>query len=101
VKQIKIYPLTKAGNPPAQQFVDMTDKIYNGLVQYDETAYTSLARMLNEEPVEPQDLQVMGMLLPLGIEKNKDFKPDAATVAQLRSAAAQTHAWLAGAKSPL
>jgi hypothetical protein len=56
VKQIKICPLAKAGNPPAQRFVDMTDIMYNGLVHYDESIYTSLARMLNEEPVQPQDL---------------------------------------------
>lgn len=36
----------------------------------------------------------MGMLLPLGIEKGKDFKPDSATVTQLKSAAAEAHAWL-------
>src|SRR5260221_3952385 len=94
VKQIKIYPLAKAGNPPAQRFVDMTDIMYDGLVHYDASIYTSLARMLNEEPVQPEDLQMMGMLLPLGIEKGKDFKPDAATVSQLNSAAAEAHAWL-------
>ena len=42
--------------------------------------------MLNEEPAQSQDLQMMGMLLPLGIEKGKDFKPDVATVARLNSA---------------
>jgi hypothetical protein len=36
--------------------------------------------MLNEEPAQSQDLQMMGMLLPLGIEKGKDFKPDVAPV---------------------
>ncbi len=36
----------------------------------------------------------MGMLLPLGIEKGKDFKPDAATVAILKKTATDTHAWL-------
>ena len=51
VNQIKIYPLAKADNPPAQRFVDMTNTMYNGLVQYDESIYVSLARMLNEEPV--------------------------------------------------
>ena len=50
--------------------------------------------MLNEEPAQSQDLQMMGMLLPLGIEKGKDFKPDVATVARLNSAVAETHAWL-------
>ena len=94
VKQIKIYPLAKAGNPPTQRFVDMTDTIYDGLVHYDESIYTSLARVLNEEPVQPQDLQMVGMLLPLGIEKGKDFKPDTATVARLNAAAAEAHAWL-------
>jgi hypothetical protein len=94
VLKIKTYPLAKADNPPGQRFVDMTDKMYNGLVHYDESIYTSLARMLNEEPTQPEDLQMMGMLLPLGIEKGKEFKPDAATVAQLKSAAAEAHGWL-------
>jgi hypothetical protein len=38
----------------------MTDIMYDGLVHYDESIYTSLARMLNEEPVQPEDLQMMG-----------------------------------------
>ena len=94
VRQVKIYPLSKAANPPAQRLLDMTDVLYDGLVKYDETFFTSLARMLNEEPVQPRDLQIMGMLLPLGIEKGKEFKPDAATVAKLKEAAAEAQAWL-------
>lgn len=47
--------------------------------------------MLDEEPVQPRDLQ-LGMLLPLGIERGKQFKPDAATVAQLKAAAAEAQA---------
>lgn len=94
VKQLRVYPLSQAANPPTQRFVDMTDTMYSGLVQYDSSFYTRLARMLNEEPVQPRDLQMMGMLLQLGIEKGTDFKPDAATLNQLDSAAAQAHAWL-------
>jgi hypothetical protein len=94
VKQVKIYPLSKAANPPAQRLLDMTEVMYNGLVKYDETFFTSLSRALNEETVQPGDLQMMGMLLPLGIEKGKAFKPDAATVALLNSAATEAHAWL-------
>ena len=63
-------------------------------MKYDETFFTSLARVLNEETLQPRDLQMMGMLLPLGIEKGKEFKPDAATVAQLKAAAAEAQAWL-------
>jgi hypothetical protein len=94
VKQVKVYPLAKADNPPAQRFVDMTDIMYDGLVRYDESLYTSLARVLNEETVQPRDLQMMGMLLPLGIEKGKEFKPDDRTVAQLKAAAAEAKGWL-------
>ena len=94
VSKVRIYPLSKAGNPPAQRLLDMTDVMYNGLIAYDETFFTSLARVLNEETVQPRDLQMMGMLLPLGIEKGKEFKPDAATVALLKAAAAEAHAWL-------
>jgi hypothetical protein len=96
VKQVKIYPLAKAGNPPTQRFVDMTDTIYDGLVRYDESLYTSLARMLNEEPVQSRDLQMMGMILPLGIEKGKEFRPNAAAVAQLKAAVEEAHDWLNG-----
>ena len=94
VKQLKIYPLSQAAKPPAQRFLDMTDVMYNGLVTFDETFFSNLSRMLNEEPVHPRDMQMMGMLLPLGIEKGKQFKPDAATVALLKSAAAEAQAWL-------
>jgi hypothetical protein len=94
VKQVRVYPLSKAANPPAQRLLDMTEVMYNGLVRYDETFFTSLSRALNEETVQPRDLQMMGMLLPLGIEKGKEFKPDAATVPLLKAAAREAHAWL-------
>jgi len=68
--------------------------MYNGLVKYDASFFTSLARVLNEETVEPRDLEMMRMILPLGIEKGKEFKPDAATVAVLNSAAMEAQAWL-------
>ena len=90
----EIYPLSKAGSPPPQKFVDMTDTLYDGLVRYDESLYASLTRMLNEEPVQPRDLEMMGLILPLGIEKGKEFKPDAAATTQLKAAADEAHAWL-------
>lgn len=94
VKQVKVYPLSKAASPPAQRLIDLSDVFYDGLVKYDETFFTSLARALNEEIVQPRDLQMMGMLLPLGIEKGKEFTPDAATTALLKSAAMEAHEWL-------
>ena len=82
VGQVKIYPLSKAADPPAQSLLDMTDVMFNGLVKYDESFFGSLARALDEETVQRRDMQMLGMLLPLGIEKGKAFTPDAATFAQ-------------------
>jgi hypothetical protein len=94
VKQVKVYPLSQAANPPAQRLLDMTDVMYNGLVKFDESYFAGLARMLSEETVQPRNLQIMGMLVPLGIERGKEFKPDAATVVVLNKAAAEAQAWL-------
>jgi len=50
--------------------------------------------MLSEETVQPRDLQMMGLLVPLGIEKGKEFKPEAKTTALLKKASEEAHAWL-------
>ena len=94
VKQVRVYPLSKAANPPQPRFKDMTGKLYNAVVPYDDSFYVSLARVINEEPVQARDLQMLGMLLPLGIEKGKPFNPDPTTKTQLKAAATEAHAWL-------
>ena len=94
VQQVRIYPLSQAANPPAPHFIDMTGKLYNAVVPYDDTFFVSLARVINEEPVQSRDLEMLGMLLPLGIETGKEFNPDAGTRTQLKAAAAEAHAWL-------
>lgn len=94
VQQVRVYPLARAAAPSAQRFVDMTDILYDGLVRYDETFFARLARVLGEETLQPRDLQMLGMLLPLGIERGKPFTPNAATQAELRAAAAEAQAWM-------
>jgi hypothetical protein len=93
LKQLKSYPFSKENSPPEQRFIDMADTLWDGIVRFDASYYTSLARMVNEEPVQPRDLEIMGMLRLLGIEKGAEFKPDTATLATLSAAAQETHAW--------
>src|SRR5271165_4336319 len=93
VNKIKVYPLAEAGSPPKQRLIDMTDIVYEPAVPYDLGFYVSLSRMINEEPVQTKDLEMLGMLLPLGIEKGKTFDADTATRAVLNSAASEAHAW--------
>ena len=94
MKHIRIYPLSKSAAPPQSKYVDMVDAIWDTVPRFDESFYANLARMLNEEPVQPRDSAIMGMLPSIGIEKGRDFKPDEATLAALKSGAEEAHAWL-------
>lgn len=94
LKKIRIYPLNGAAAPPATKFVDMADTLWDVIPRFDESLYTNLTRILNEEPLQQQDAAIMGMIEVLGIEKGKAFKPDTATQLNLRTAAQEAHAWL-------
>jgi hypothetical protein len=94
VKNLRVYSLTKRGHPPEQRFVNMVGKLFDGIVRFDESFYASLAQMINEEPVLARDRVMMGLMVPLGIEKGKDFKPETATQRVLAKSAREAHAWL-------
>jgi hypothetical protein len=93
VKQVKTYPLAAANAPPEQRYIDMADRLWDGIVRFDESYYRSLARMVNEELAQARDLQILGLLSPLGIEKGKKFRPNAATRIALKQASHEVHAW--------
>jgi hypothetical protein len=93
LKQLKTYPLAVANSPPEQRYIDMADTLWDGIVRFDESFYKSLARMVNEELAQARDLEMLGLLRPLGIEKGKKFMPDAATRVVLKQASHEVHAW--------
>ncbi len=93
VKQLKTYPLAAAKSPPEQRYIDMAETLWDGIVHFDASFYTSLSRMVNEELSQARDLEMLGLLRPLGIEKGKRFKPDTATRVVLQQASQEVHAW--------
>jgi hypothetical protein len=93
VKQLKTYPLAAANSPPEQRYVDMADTLWDGIVRFDESFYKSLARMVNEELAQARDLEMLGLLRPLGIEKGKRFKPDAVARVVLKQASHEVQYW--------
>jgi hypothetical protein len=58
LKKIRMYPLSKTGNPPAQRFIDVSGKLWDGYPRIDASFYPVLAKMVNEEPVLPRDLAI-------------------------------------------
>jgi hypothetical protein len=91
VKKLRIYPLAMASNPPEQRHIDMADKLFDGIVAYDDTFFDRLTRILNEEPVQTRDLVAMAQLRSLGIDKGLPFNPDDQTRKILKKAIDEAH----------
>ncbi len=92
VQQPRLYPLSQAGKPPKQRHIDIAGKLFDGIARMDDTFFDSLAKMVNEEPVQTRDMVAMGQLRSIGIEKGREFKPDQAMRAILKRAAEEAHA---------
>ncbi len=93
-KRMKLYPLSKAANPPATKFIDAFDVVFEANIPYDSRFFDSLNRMVQSEPWLTRDKAMIDSLKTIGIEKGKPFSPDAKTRAVLDDAAKQAHAWL-------
>lgn len=65
----------------------MSGKVMNTLPPEGMAYWDRLSDYINNNPVHDRDLFFMGMLKPLGIEKGKEFKPDARQRAILEEAA--------------
>jgi hypothetical protein len=93
-KQMKVYPLAQASNPPATVFTDVKDVNYDSTIRYDASFFEHLDRMVQSEPWLQRDRAMIDPLKSIGIEKGEPFKPDDATKATLDSAVREAGAWL-------
>jgi hypothetical protein len=93
-KRIKLYPLSKAANPPATNFIDAFGVVFEANIPYDARFFDSLNRMVQSEPWLTRDKAMIDSLRAIGIEKGKAFSPDAKTKKILGDAAKEAHAWL-------
>ena len=94
-KQLKIYPLSQASNPPATVFTDVKDILFDSTIRYDESFFGNLNRMVQSEPWLDRDRAMIDQLRSIGIEKGKPFAPDAAMKRALTDGIADAHTWLA------
>jgi len=76
-KNLRIYRLSEAANPPAMNFVNGSGKYFNTIGSTDFSFYEDVNQVVQEEPVEASDPETLGLLASIGIEKGKPFKPDA------------------------
>jgi hypothetical protein len=77
MKQIRIYPLSKAGSPPPMQFLNGSHQKIDTLFPDTDRFFDLLAMLVEEEPRDVFSPLERFQMQAIGIEKGKPFKPDA------------------------
>jgi hypothetical protein len=76
-KLFRIYPLSRAGNPPKMTFVNVSGKFHNTIHRMDYGIWEEINAVVQAEPSEGMDPEILGQLASIGIQKGKTFNPDA------------------------
>ncbi|HEY8337942.1 MAG TPA: DUF1254 domain-containing protein [Tardiphaga sp.] len=87
-KLTHIYPLSKAANPPANTFVNVSGRAFNTVAPADNKVWEHLNQVVQGEPTESLDPVTLGYFASIGIEKGKPFAPDVRMKRILTEAAA-------------
>jgi hypothetical protein len=87
-KNLRIYPLAQAKNPPETKFINASGVELNTIHANDFSYFEELNQIVQEEPSEALDPERLGLFASIGIEKGKPFAPDARMKKILTEAAA-------------
>jgi len=74
---LKVYPLSKADNPPAMKFISASDKSFNTIHPNNIDFFYHLDEIIQYEPMGWLDPETRGLFASIGIQKGKKFEPDA------------------------
>lgn len=84
----KMYPLSEAGNPTPNEFVNLSNKKYSTIHATDASFYNEINEVIQYEPAGAGDPELLGLAKAIGISKGKPFNPDARMQGILKEAAA-------------
>ena len=76
-RTLKMYPLADVKSPKPTNFYDISGKYINTLHSQDITFFEEVNQVVQEENNEAWDIEALGLLASIGIEKGKPFAPDA------------------------
>lgn len=91
-KHLRIYPLAQAKNPPATKFINASGVPFNTIHANNYKFFEEVNNIVQEEPIESQDKELLGQLAAIGIVKGKPFAPDERMKKILTDAAAVANA---------
>jgi len=93
-RRLRLYPLSRAGNPPETTFVDASGVVFDSTIPYDLRFFESLDRMVQAEPWLERDKAMIDQLKTIGIERGQPFMPDVKTKQILEDAILEAKALL-------
>ncbi len=86
-KVFRIYPLSQQENPPEMNFVNVSGKLFSTLHRMDFDFFHEVDAVVQAEPTDGQNPEILGQLAAIGIKKGKPFNPDPRMKAILSEAA--------------
>ncbi|NKK61954.1 MULTISPECIES: DUF1254 domain-containing protein [Rhizobium] len=75
-KNLRIYSLAEAANPPPMKFVNGSGIPSNFVAPGDYSFWNLLNQVIQEEPSDGSDPTTLGLFASIGIERGKPFAPD-------------------------
>lgn len=76
-ERFKVYPLDQKANPPAMKFINGSGLYFNTIHSTDFNFFKEINTVVQEEPVDAADPEILGQLAAIGIVKGQAFAPDA------------------------
>jgi hypothetical protein len=74
---LRVYPFAQRDKPPKLEILNSGTKNWSGRPPRGMEYWERLDDVIQHEPLEPRDIFFHAMLQPLGMGRNKPFKPDA------------------------
>jgi len=72
---LKIYPLARAGDPPAMEFIGASGLSFNTIHSNNFDFYTEIAEVIAREPVDFLDPELRGLAAGIGIRRTSHSPP--------------------------
>ena len=73
-EKMKVYPYAQAANPPATTFINLSGKKYNTIHANDFSFYDELNNVVQYEPADAFDPELVGVWASIGIKKGQPFE---------------------------
>ncbi len=76
-ERFRLYPLAQSKNPPAQKFHNVSGMTINTVHANDFKFYEEMNAVIQYEPADAFNAELLGLFAAIGIKKGRPFAPDA------------------------